>query len=663
MTKKPFRRRSRKRSSKPQPPPTTKPKEDTEVITGILRTHPKGFGFVIPSQPTHLTQDVFIPKHLINSAVDSDVVEVALMLPFSEKGPEGKIINIIQRAREHLCGTINACKEDGSFIAYIPLLGNSRPVTVLPYDEKKLCVGSRVILKVKDWGNGKSPTIAEVSHYLGSIDDASNDIKAAIEEFDLSNEFPHAAIKQAKLYGKTIPVKEKKKRVDLSGLECFTIDPDTAKDFDDALSLTLDRKGIYHLGVHIADAAHYVSVGSPLDKEAFTRANSTYLPGTCIPMLPEALSNNLCSLQPDKFRLTVSVLMEFNKNGDLLSHKIVRAFIKSKKRFTYKEAKLVLDKKKKSIYSKTLNHMVKLCHLLKKKRAQRGSIDFSMTEFVIKLDAKGEPTGVEKIEYDITHQLVEEFMLKANEIVAIELKNRGKELIYRVHEEPSEENFSDFVALAHSLGFTLSKRPTTEELQVLFKTAKESPYGHQLSVAFIRSMRLAQYSSDNVGHFGLALEHYCHFTSPIRRYSDLVIQRLLFGEEGKDLELQKISRHCSDQERVSFRAEMSVKTLKKLRLLLRYQKEDPEQIYNAIITKVKPFGLFFELQELQLEGFLHISEISNDYYVYNERREQLVGRHNGKVFKVADPLAVRLRSLDLISMQTRWEVCHKKGVS
>ncbi len=299
--------------------------------------------------------------------------------------------------------------------------------------------------------------------------------------------------------------------------------------------------------------------------------------------------------------------------------------------------------------------------LLKKKRYERGSIDFSLPELVVMINDKGEPEGLKKIEYDITHQLVEEFMLKANEVVALELNKRGKRLIYRIHEEPQEENFRDFLQFARTLGFHVPAEATSNDLQALFEEAKKTPYSQQLSVGFIRSMKLAQYSPENVGHFGLALEHYCHFTSPIRRYSDLIIQRLLFNEEPKDINLDQIAQHCSDQERVSFRAEMSVKTLKKLRLLHRYFSADPLREYNAVITKIKPFGLFFELQELMLEGFLHISELENDYFVHDEQRNLLFGRGSGKIHKLGDAIKVRLERVDLILLESNWNLSVEGG--
>lgn len=633
------------------------PGQKEEIITGLLRMHPKGFGFVVPDNPSECPQDVFIPKHLTDSAVDGDHVEIAINTEaVSDKGPEGRILSVLKRARKHLAGTIRQINASGDIVAHVPMLGITKPVIVTPPTEHTLKIGDRVILNVLQWGTEKEPTTCELNTILGNINDPSLDIKAAVEEFDIRSSFPKAAVDQAKTHGKKVPAATLKKRVDLTKLETFTIDPDTARDFDDALSLSKDKKGNYHLAVHIADVAHYVTPGSPLDKEAIQRCNSTYFPGACIPMLPEELSNELCSLKPDEIRLTVSVLMDFDKEGTLLKQEVVRSYIESQKRFTYFEAKDVLDGKKKSPHLKTLKLMVDLCHLLKKKRYERGSIDFALPEMVILTDEKGMPTGLKKIEYDITHQLVEEFMLKANESVAFELNKRGKNLIYRIHETPQEENFEDFLQFARSMGFKVGTKPSQSDLQKLFEEAKKTSFIQQLSIAFIRSMRLAQYSPDNVGHFGLALEYYCHFTSPIRRYSDLIIERLLFDEEPEDIDLDKIAQACSEQERVAFRAEQSVKTLKKLRLLRQYYEADPGRQYPAIVTKIKPFGLYFEIQELMLEGFLHISELENDYFIYDEKRGVLYGKSSGKVHKLGEPLTVMLSRIDLILLETNWSL-------
>jgi ribonuclease R len=650
-TNRPARRASQKKSA---PFPKT--------VTGVVRIHPRGFGFVIPDPSLGLEEDIFIPKHLTDNAIDGDTVEVGIAMEVkSEKGPEGKIISIIKRGRTHLAGTITRIDDSGFAVTHVPLLGPTKRAIVEPDPSRPFHVGDRILVEVVEWGEDQySPTVCTLSEQIGHISDPSCDIPAAIKEFDLRAAFPKSVLKAAKGFGSKIPKEDLKRRKDLTHLECVTIDPETAEDFDDALSVTKDRKGHYHLGVHIADVAHYIPPLSALDKEAVLRCNSTYFPGKCIPMLPEELSNHLCSLKPRVTRLTVSVLMQFDKKGNLLDYEIIRSAIKSKKRFTYKEAKEILDKKKKSPFAKSLKSMVELCHLLKTKRYGRGSIDFSMPELVIQVDPKGSPIGTTWVEYDITHQLVEEFALKANELVASELTQRGVNLIYRIHEEPSEENIKEFFALAKSLGFHISEKPSLDEIQKLFTAAKKTPFAHQLSVSFIRSMKLAYYSPDNVGHYGLALEHYCHFTSPIRRYSDLVTQRLLFDEEKDAADLEKIALKCSEQERISFKAETSVKLLKKLRLLEQYMRYDPDRVYSAVVTRIKPFGLFFELPELLIEGFLHISELEDDYFHFNPQRNTLRGQTTGKTHKVGEKLSVLLTSIDLILLETKWLLLHSR---
>jgi ribonuclease R len=593
-----------------------------QLITGTISVHQKGFGFVRCEEGP----DVFVPKHCLMDAVDGDTVEVEVNPVVSAKGPEGVVVAILKRSRTHLAGIV-IMKVKNHYVMYAPLLGIDKSVTVR--SSTALNEGDRIICKVLNWHADESTVEGEMDRYIGHITDPSVDIKAAIEEFELPDGFSIEAIQEAKKYGTKVSAKG---RIDLTEQEIVTIDPDTAKDFDDAISLTKDERGHFFLGVHIADVSHYVKPGSHLDKEAYLRCNSTYFPGQCVPMLPEELSNELCSLKPKVCRLTQSVFAEFGPSGDLLNTKIERTCIKSQKRFTYKEALAVLEKKKKSPHEALLLRMVELCHLLKKKRFVRGSIDFSMPDDVIIVDPKGVPQKIERIEYDITHQMIEEFMLKANEIVAKHLAELGKTLIYRIHESPSAESFQDFYTFARSLGFQLPKDPTHIDIQKLFVEAKDSPLLSQLSVSFIRSMRLAAYSSDNIGHYGLALEHYCHFTSPIRRYTDLIIQRLLFNELPENANLDAIAMACSQKERVSFKAESSVVLLKKLRLAATHYQEDPTKIYPAIVTRVKPFALFFEVPMFDLEGNVHVSKIGNDYYEYNAARMSFRGSRTGKTY-------------------------------
>lgn len=625
---------------------------ETETLVGTIRMHPRGFGFVTNDKIPH---DVFIPKHLTDNAVDGDLVEISLKRDYDrEKGPEGRILSVIRRGRTHVAGIIS--NVEGAILTYVPILGPNRSVIVHLPKKHTLSLGDRVLLKVQEWGDIKNPTICTYEKTIGHINDASCDVPAAIEEYELPKTFSPAVIKNAKAFGHEVKKSDLNGRVDLTHLDSFTIDPETAKDYDDALSIEEDHKGHLHLGVHIADVAHYVKPHTPLDREAEQRCNSTYFPGACLPMLPEELSNQLCSLKEKVIRLTATVAMEFDAKGNLVKSQIYRSYIKSRKRFTYGEAKQVLDGKKKDPLFPKLTLMVNLCNLLKKKRAQRGSIDFALPELIILIDPHGEPTGTHIEEYDITHQLVEEFMLKANETVAKFLSDAGKPLIYRIHEEPSEENKEDFFAIARSLGFDLPNNPTQKDLQNLFKQARKTRFSQQLAVSFIRSLKLAYYSPTNVGHFGLALEHYCHFTSPIRRYSDLITQRILFDGEQTEKQLTKIAVKCSEKERISFRAESSVKILKKLRLLKKWHKEDPDRVFSAVITRIKPFGIHFETKELFLEGFLHISELEDDFFIYEPSTPLLRGQYTSKRHLIGEEIFVQLLDIDFIHLDSKWKL-------
>lgn len=616
--------------------------------------HPKGFGFVTPDNPTpDSSKDIFIPRNAVQNAVDGDRVEIEIN-PNSdwEKGPDGKVVAVLQRGRTMLAGII--LELGPPVFAHVPILGPDKPIIVNLQPDETVEVGERYLFTVIKWGDKTQETVCSLSRKIGDIEDPSCDIQAAIAEYDLPSAFPAAAVQEAEKLGDEVTKKQMEGRFDLSKTITFTIDPETAKDYDDALSISKDEKGHFFLGVHIADVAFYVPSGGALDQEAALRSNSTYLPGTCIPMLPEALSNNLCSLRQGVFRLCVSVLMEFRPDGTVQDAQIKRTFIKSKKRFTYGEAKEVLDGTQTSPHAQALTEMVELCHLLKAKRSERGSIDFALPELIIHINEKGEPTGTRIEEYHITHQLVEEFMLKANEMVAKELDNRGKTQLFRIHEEPTSENMEEFFANARALGFHLPPKPTKEDLQNLFEQAKKTPFNQQLSVGFIRTLKIAYYSPRNVGHYGLALEHYCHFTSPIRRYSDLITQRLLFDEEAKNSNFEKIAKRCSEQERLSFRAEVSVKTLKKLRLLRHWNEENPDRNFPAFITRIKPFGFAFEIRELFIEGFLHVSNLEEDYFHYLPATEILQGERTGRRYKVGDSIEVYPLAIDFIYLETEW---------
>ena len=625
-------------------------KQQRSQTEGVIRVHPRGFGFVIPQEG----EDIFIPKALLNGAIDGDQVEVEINTEaLSDKGPEGKVVKVLKRGRVELAGTVEKKLRGNDWSVHVPLVGTQKQV-IAENSPFKLQVGDRIIMDIVEWGDEE--IWCRPKKHLGHISDPSIDNSSAIIEFELRDAFPKRAIQEAKGWGEAVSKEEASGREDFRKWEIFTIDPDTAKDFDDALSLSLDAKGHYHLGVHIADVSHYVRPNSSLDKEARLRCNSTYFPNFCLPMLPHELSSHLCSLKEKVDRLTVSVLVEFDKQGQMQNFRIARSIICSQKRFTYKEAKEVLDGKKKSPHLDALKRMVDLCLLLKKKRFDRGSVEFSLPEVSLKIDEKGMPTATETIHYDITHQLVEEFMLKANELVALHIANLGRNLTYRIHDMPSEENLKDFALLAEALGFKVPLKPTAEDIQRLFVEAQDSPHGPYLATSYIRRMKLAVYSPDNIGHWGLALTHYCHFTSPIRRYVDLVAHRILlgFGDERKHLEL--IAESCSEQERISAKAEMSVLTLKKLRWAERKKKESPHKRYDALITKVKPFGIAFEVLELMLDGFIRVADMGSDYFRYDEKSERLIGNKTRRKFTLGDKIEVRLKRVDLIHKLAEWQL-------
>lgn len=631
-------------------------------VNGVLHVHSRGFGFLKPEQKNLPFKEVFIPKNYTHGAVDGDFVEVDVNeIWTSQKGPEGVVSRILKRGRTHVTGVITHLFSDQKGQAFVSTLGKQQSLKVIK-SKTPLQVGDRVVIHVTKWGSPIHEATGEVIDKMGHISDPSCDIQAAIEEFDLDDDFPEKALKEAEAFGNAITLKKGDKREDFRNIMTFTIDPKTAKDFDDALSLTLDNHGHYHLGVHIADVSAYVKPGTALDEEAKKRSNSVYFPGRVLPMLPENLSNNLCSLKPKVNRFTVSVLMEFSEEGELLNSRITKSIIKSQKRFTYEEAKEILDGKKQSPFAENLKLMETLCLILKKKRYERGSIEFAFPDIVVEVDKEGSPKDLHLIQYDISHQLVEEFMLKANETVATRLAKEGKPLTYRIHEEPHSENLREFASLATHFGFKLSLTPTSEELQQFFDEVRQSPFGQFLATAFIKSMKLATYSCDNVGHYGLQLDYYTHFTSPIRRYIDLVVHRLLF-DEVKDNDLEKVALTCSEKERISAKAANGVVLLKKLRLLQTTLKKNPQAKFQAMITQVKNFGLFFEVTDFLLEGFIHISEIGDDYYIFYPDQRLLEGRHDSQQFIAGEPICVKPLSIDLTLSEVQWKLVHEKNSS
>lgn len=629
----------------------TQPKSSQELYSGIFKGHRLGYGFVKSLNGDYLS-DIFIPKHSTKGAIEGDIVEVEVTSKESPKGWEGIVNQVLERKHQKM-GAIVTETFSKKVLAISPLLGMDREIEVSIKDQVNLRVGDRIFIHL-DKPKQNKKLQGRYLDYLGNIKDPSCDVSCAIKEYVLRDEFAEDVLEQVKSFPKKIIPKHYPDREDLTDLCTITIDPDTAKDFDDAISLEKSPKGHTLLGVHIADVSYFVEENSPLDNEASKRCNSTYFPGTCIPMLPSALSDNLCSLKPNVPRLAVSTFITLDSEGQVLNYRTTRSIIESKKRFTYKEVKKILDNKSKSPFKQLLINLRDVAMTLKQVRIERGCLDLALSEAKVHVDKKGNPTHVEVEEYDVTHQMIEEFMLKNNEIIAQYLDEKDLPIPFRIHDDPKSDNLKDFVYLAQTMGFKLSLPPQQKELQELFHEIKGSQLEHQLSVAFVRCMKLATYNPENKGHYGLQLTHYCHFTSPIRRYVDLVIHRTLFNQQSAP-DLKEISERCSESERLSAKAETHVRTLKLLRLIQKENKPKKTQVYEAVVSKVKPFGIFFELPFYLLEGFIHISKIGRDYYIYNEKSGSIIGRDTKERLAVGSKFQVKARNICLLTQEVEWQ--------
>lgn len=617
------------------------------MLKGKFFLHIKGFGFV---QPEDDHPEVFIPPRKNKNAISGDTV-IVRVLTKSNKGFEGIIDEVVKRERDEFVATV-IDDEGKDFLLYSPLIGEDKEI-YLPKENNTFDIGDRLTVKIIDYDDHILK--AKLLTFLGNISDPSIDVKSAILAHRIKNDFPKEVVAEAKSY--KIDKKDYKGRIDLREVETVTIDPTTAKDFDDAITLSKEKNGNYLLGVHIADVSHFVKKGSKLDQEAFTRANSTYFPTKVVPMLPEELSNNLCSLVEGEDRLTVSVLLEISPTGDVIEKEVAKTVINSDKRFTYDQAYDILSTKKKNKHRELLENMRDLCHIFKKKRRERGSVELALPDTQVICDEQESPTHIQTHFYDITHQMIEEFMLKANEIIAETLLERNKGGIFRVHDEPDSTNFDNFFAFVRLLGYNIGGNPTAHDIAKLFQRAKDSPHIEQIAIKYIRSQKLAIYSPDNIGHYGLGLENYSHFTSPIRRYSDLVVHRILFGDNYENDELKNVSTRCSENERKSFVAETSVVKLKKYRLLDRFFEKDSEKIYKGVLTNVSPKGITFDIEGMGIDGFIPIRELNDDFYIFEEKRMQLRGRNTGFLYTIGNRLNIQLHAIDLVFCEAEWALC------
>ncbi len=619
-------------------------------ITGELQISPGGFGFVVPNNKK--LGDIFIASRNLSTAFSGDTVEVALFAKRKGKNIEGQIVNVISRKRTNIVGTLR--KSQVTYFVKPDEPEIHRDIYVDKENLKGAKEGDKVIVGNLFWDTSLLNPEGEIIEVIGKAGTKDAEISSIAYEFHLPFKFSSKALKEAERISENFSADDLKDRGDFRKHNVFTIDPADAKDFDDALSIEILENENYSIGIHIADVSHYVSIGSALDREALERGNSVYLVGGVIPMLPEKLSNNICSLVPNKDRMTYSVIVEMTKRGKVENYQIKKTIINSKRRFTYDEVQEIIEDSK-GDFEKEVLLLNEIAQNLRKKRFREGGIEFSTPEIRFNLDEHNKPIAIYRKDAKESNMLVEEFMLLANKICAAHIsafKNElSKPFVYRVHDYPDAEKIIEFSRFVKSLGFSfdpgLSKNTKQfHSLMLQIKGREEEALINELA---IRSMAKAVYSTKNIGHYGLGFKQYTHFTSPIRRYSDLIVHRMLFHYlEGNNksiyspLKLEEISNHISATERSAIEAERLSIKIKQIEYLENHIGES----FHAVISGVTHFGLFVKILDILAEGLIRVRDLEGDFYVYDEKKYSLIGRRTKKQYRLGDKVWVKLVRVD-----------------
>ncbi len=639
---------------------------EADLIAGKLSIHPAGYGFLSPETPGE--PDVFIAAENIGTAMHGDRV-VARISPDTPYGRikgrrEGRVIRILERAHDTIVGTLQRSRNFYYVVPDDPRFVHD--VYVHPNRDRRqqasANVGDKVVVRLEAWESRHINPEGEIIEVLGAASAPGVDMLSIIRKFHLRAEFPKDVLDQAERIPEKIDSRQLEGREDLRKEFIVTIDPDDARDFDDAVQVEKTNSGC-RLGVHIADVAAYVEPGSPLDREARRRGNSVYLPDRVIPMLPERLSNGVCSLKPGVDRLTHSVFLHFDKNGVAKSARFTHSVIRSAHRFTYKQAYAILKSPRRDQLDERLHLSWELAALLRRKRFEHGGLDLDFPEVKVWVDKQGHPVKLERVENDESHQLIEEFMLAANEAVARELKKRAVPTVYRVHENPDPEKLAEYRELVLSFNYRVGDLTHRGELQRLLELIGGKPEEQALKIALLKSLKRARYSAQPLGHYGLAKANYLHFTSPIRRYADLVVHRAL----GRDTaarrhdqlgmaEIASIAEHISTTERNAADAEIDAAQMKKLEFFQRQLDERNPQIFRAAVVDVRNYGLMVELPDALITGLVHVSSLTDDFYLFEPARRQLIGRRSRKRFSVGDQLSVFVARVDIFKRQVDFAI-------
>ena len=635
---------------------------ETGTMTGELHMARNGAGFLVDPETDEAT---WVEREDLGTALVGDTVTIKLKVQGSrgrdggKSGSEGRVIRIDARAPRSIVGTIVSL---GRFTRVQPLSPTYRQEFLVP-DAHGAKLNDRVVMKFVRWENPRLAPEGEVTDVIGPADDPSLDTLSVMKQYELPEEFPPKVIAEAERVG-VIPETPAKTargakspldgRLDLRRKFIFTCDPETARDYDDALSLEMDKSGNRVLGVHIADVSHFVTPGSALDREAYRRSTSVYLVDKVVPMLPEQLSNGVCSLVPNEDRYAFSAFLTFDAKGNCIARSFAKSVIRSKARFTYEQVMAELQGEKtrglKPVERRTLLAIHELAQQLRKNRFADGALDMEVPEAEIKIDEKGMMTGIEVRPYDESHQMIEECMVAANEAVAKELWTRGVKILARLHESPDPDKLEELRGNLAKLGISCGDLSCQRNLAKFLKKIKGSPLEGVLSVMVLRAMKRALYSAKEIGHFGLAKKFYAHFTSPIRRYPDLVLHRQLAswiaGKGGRlDLGwLNAAALHCSEREQVADDAERALDEIKKYRYLQQILEEKRGTSFDAVISKCTRYGVFVDLPDLAVGGMVHVSKLSDAYLRWNDFDETLEG--GGRTWSVGQRLKVCVEKVD-----------------
>ncbi len=629
--------------------------DEMNLVSGMLKGHPDGYGFLLTDVKE---PDLYIGRKQMNGAMHQDKVLVRVEAGKSSWGkPEGRVIRILQRAHTTLVGVFEPLGRDG---------------WVIPSDENvfhdifipgKLKNGAKpgqiVVVEITDYPTRHQPPAGKVLEVLGKADDPRVELRSIFHKFGVHQDFPPDALEEARRFSPEPIGDEGDNRRDLTGWLTFTIDGERAKDFDDAVSLEVEGP-VWRLGVHIADVSHYVTEDSALDKEAFDRGTSIYYPDGVVPMLPVELSNEVCSLKPREKRLTLTALMEFTKAGELTHFEIFPSVIKSRHRFTYTQVWDLLNngdtENEFPDALPVLTNMHRLSRTLRKKRFEEGSVEFDIPEAEVQMNPDHSVEAIVVADRNPAHQLVEEFMLAANRVVASYLTERKVPAVHRIHEIPDPDKIAVFQEFLESQGHRLPsvKKLASKSLHNLLQKVKERPEARAINTLMLRAMKKAIYSEQPLGHFALGFEHYTHFTSPIRRYPDLAIHRLLkyilkkkklTGKECSRLRQMaaEVGAQSTDREIKAQGIEREVNDLRRAQ----YMADKVGHVYDGIISGVTAFGFFVQLNDVFVEGLVRVSNLQDDYYLFYEHEYKLKGQHRNRTFRIGDKVRVRVAEVDL----------------